>query len=112
MTDTKKARDLADSLEREGLEYEDEEAMLRQLADEVDRLRELRVHRCGSHGDVGNAWGCPECVRELRKERKTKWEPLLAAAVFGHDADCHSREPRESGDCELCKRIAACEEKP
>lgn len=110
--DTKRARGLA---RRHDIVANDSEAcaLLESLADEVDRLRELLrgLHRCDSHDDVSNAWGCPDCVRELRDEVKTKWEPLLAAAVFGHDVDCHSREHRESGDCELCKRITACEEK-
>ena len=110
--DVKRARGLADSLAREGLDYKDEEAMLRRLAYEVERLRELLrgLHRCDSHDDVSNAWGCPDCVRELREERKTKWKPLLAAAKVAEPLIAQAPDNLEA-KLALIETIAACEEK-
>ena len=79
---------------------------------------------CPTHGQQpDNAWGCPECVRELRQEteqlraelatakRKAKalraelallygepprpgGAPLMAAAVVGSEADAFSTHPQ------------------
>lgn len=68
-----------------------------ELYDETEMLRRVIAERRDE-------------IRQLQEREETKWKPLLAAATFGHDEDCHASEPRESGDCELCKRIAACGE--
>jgi len=39
-----------------------------------EKVRELEKEKfywnCPIHGKSQNAWGCPECVRELRQEKK------------------------------------------
>ena len=92
--DTKMARVLAEDLEiwRGGKE---EGAFVRSLADEVDRLREelkITARTQGAHD-------------QLVVERRTKWEPLLAAAKG-------LREHKDTCICAHCEAIAACEEKP
>ncbi len=39
-----------------------------------------RLHRCRAHGQQPpNAWGCPECVRELRQDLDNAQEQLATA---------------------------------
>lgn len=44
------------------------EATLEKVEAENERLKEIR--KCESHGESAHAWGCPECVRELRIENE------------------------------------------
>ena len=39
---------------------------------------------CPTHGQTPNAWGCPECVREMRQEIQAL---RVGVMVFRDDAD-------------------------
>lgn len=46
-----------------------------------------RLHRCSTHGQQSpNVWGCPECLRELREERRPV--PIPLTERFPELADC------------------------
>ena len=43
-----------------------------------------RLRHCPTHGQQGpEAWGCPECVRELREELATTRRALRRLAAWG-----------------------------
>ncbi len=134
--DTKQARRFADHAE--ALEYPVGIVnILRELADEVDRLREEPMHNIRLLDDLETKWvdrlredarvddeDCAQALKtngelcdnnaELTGDVITKWEPLLAAAKVGHRGFRGFHHPSEGifpASCPMCKAIAACEEK-
>lgn len=103
MNDTKKARELANEMNRWARGNMQSAALL-QLADEVDRLR--AKDRRDMDDDL--AWALKgKC--ELMEREDEVWKPLLAAAKKLAD-QCPREQSKDAWD-ELDEAIAACEEK-
>lgn len=71
-------------LEAENLELNDQTGLLQsQLVAALAKnaaYERSRLHRCRAHGQQPpNAWGCPECVRELRQDLDDAQEQLATA---------------------------------
>ena len=53
---------------------------LRDLLSLVKRYEQEKLYwNCSIHGQSQNAWGCPECLRELRESRR-KYETTKSDA--------------------------------
>ena len=69
------------------------------LACSKNVARDRRLRRCPTHGQQQpNAWGCPECVRELRRDLGDAQEQLAMAqqALRRLERYAHSFEVRSN----------------